>query len=129
MSFKVLVVEDNDDSRDLLHFLLTTKGFTVVTAVDGIEGFYIAKVEKPDLIITDLTMPNMDGVDLIKQVRAESEIAQTPIFIYTSAGKDAAEPALTAGATKIYYKPGGFEQMIGVITSMSYWVNSKDISN
>jgi CheY-like chemotaxis protein len=115
MSLKILVVEDNDDSRDLLHFLLTTKGFNVTTAIDGKEGVYMAKVEKPDLVITDLTMPNMNGLDLIRQVRSEPEIAGIPIIVYTSFGSDSTEPVTRAGATKIYYKPIGFEKMIDYI--------------
>jgi CheY-like chemotaxis protein len=113
--FKILVVEDNADSRELLHFLLLSKGFNVSTAVDGVEGLYMAKVEKPDLIITDLTMPNMDGIDLSKNIRSEPEISAVPIFVYTSSGSESTEPAIRAGVNKVFYKPVDIEKMIDFI--------------
>jgi CheY-like chemotaxis protein len=118
MSSKILVVEDNADSRNLLHFLLTSKGYYVITAIDGQEGLYMAKVEKPDLIITDLTMPNMDGIELIKHIRSEAELADLPIIIYTSYAIDAVEPAIEGGATKPFYKPIDLDQMIEFIDGL-----------
>src|SRR5205085_1526622 len=115
MSFKILVVEDNPDSRNLLHFLLTTKGFNATTAVDGAEGFYMAKVEKPDLVITDLMMPNVDGIELIKQIRAEPEIANVPILVYTAYSTETVEPAIEAGANKSFYKPVNLDGMLDYI--------------
>jgi CheY-like chemotaxis protein len=118
MSFKILVVEDIVDSRELLHFFLTAKGFDVATAVDGQEGFYMATLEKPDVIITDLTMPNMDGIDLMKKVRLEPEIAQTPVIVYTSFGSGSAEFALKTGANKVFYKPMGLDSMLKYIDEL-----------
>ena len=118
MSFKILVAEDNPDSRNLLHFLLTTKGFNATTAVDGAEGFYMAKVEKPDLVITDLMMPNVDGVELIKQIRAEPEIANVPILVYTAYSTDTVEPAIEAGANKSFYKPVDLDEMLEYINEI-----------
>lgn len=118
MDSKILVVEDNADSRNLLHFLLTSKGYHVITAIDGQEGLYMAKVENPDLIITDLTMPNMDGTELIKHIRSEAELADLPILIYTSYASDAVEPAIEAGATKPFYKPIDLDQMIEFIDGL-----------
>jgi two-component system, cell cycle response regulator DivK len=112
MSFKVLIVEDNPDSRNLLHFLLTSKGFTVATAVDGAEGFYMAKVETPDLLITDLMMPNVDGTELIKQIRAEAEIAAMPILVYTAYSAEMLEIAIAAGANQTFYKPVDLDKML-----------------
>jgi two-component system, cell cycle response regulator DivK len=125
MSFKILIVEDNEDSRDLLHFLLTTKGYSTSTAVDGKEGVYMAKVEKPDLIITDLTMPNIDGIELTRMVRSEPEIANIPIIVYTSYGSDTANPAIEAGATQIFYKPIDFDKVLNYIDTLLE--SSKDI--
>jgi CheY-like chemotaxis protein len=119
VGFKILVVEDNADSRELLHFLLTSKGYNVSTAADGTEGLYMAKVEKPDLIVTDLTMPNMDGVELTKNIRLEPGISRIPIFVYTSFGSDNAEPANRAGATRIFYKPIDLEKLIDSILTLS----------
>jgi len=64
-----LAVEDDADSRDLLNFLLTREGYKVRTARDGVNGFHVAKIKKPDVIVTDLTLPEMNGLDLIRQSR------------------------------------------------------------
>jgi CheY-like chemotaxis protein len=119
MSFKILVVEDNYDSRELLHYLLTSKGFNVATAGDGTEGFYMTRVVKPDLVITDLTMPFMDGVELTLNIRSEPELSGTPIVVYTSYGIEDARPAMKAGANFIFYKPVDFERMIEYINDLS----------
>jgi CheY-like chemotaxis protein len=105
MSFNVLVVEDDPDSRDLLDFLLSKEGFKVRTAKDGMNGFYVAKVKKPDVIITDLTLPEINGIELIRQIRLDPEIAETPIVIYTAYRKEEIETVFTVGANRSFYKP------------------------
>ena len=85
---KILVVDDNRDTRELLHLYLSNTGFTVVSASNGREGFYLANAEHPDLIITDLCMPEMDGIEMIKQLRAEPEAQDVPILILTAHGEE-----------------------------------------
>ena len=116
MPFKLLVVEDNVDSRTLLHHLLNLKGYVVSTAVDGAEGVYMAKSENPDLIITDLAMPNVDGLEMIKQLRTDPETADLPVILYTAFGSsDTAQEAMEAGATRIFSKPFDLERMLHFI--------------
>jgi CheY-like chemotaxis protein len=112
---KILVVEDNTDSRNLLHFYFTSQGYNVVTAGDGTEGLYMTKAEKPDVIITDLTMPNLDGVEMIKQLRAEPETSQVAIVVYTAFGSDLTESAMQAGANKAFSKPFDLDDMVQFI--------------
>lgn len=81
---KILVVDDSRETRELIHYYLTISGFTVITASNGREGVYLAAIEHPDLIIADLSMPMMDGVEMIKQIRAESEGRDVPILILTA---------------------------------------------
>ena len=81
---KILVVEDSRETRELIHYYLTISGFTVITASNGREGVYLASIEHPDLIITDLSMPVMDGVEMIKQIRAGSEARDVPVLIVTA---------------------------------------------
>jgi two-component system cell cycle response regulator DivK len=111
MSFKILIVEDKIDSRDLLQLFFTTKGYQVVTASDGNEGLNITQTEKPDLIITDLTMPNGNGVDMIKQIRSEAQIAHIPIGVYTAYGRGFIESAMDAGANEVFTKPVNLEKL------------------
>jgi two-component system alkaline phosphatase synthesis response regulator PhoP len=116
--FKILVVEDNLDSRNLLHFYLMTKGYSAITAADGAEGIYLAKVEKPDLIVTDLMMPNLDGIELIRQIRSDPETADISIVIYTAFGSESAELALEAGANKIFQKPFDLDHLVEFIEQL-----------
>jgi DNA-binding response OmpR family regulator len=102
---KILVVEDDFDGRNLLDYLLKQRGFEVVTAVDGAEGQLSAKAEKPALIITDLSMPNEGGVDMIQHLRTEAEVSNVPIIVYTAYSSDFSNAALEAGANQVFSKP------------------------
>lgn len=79
---KILVVEDENSIVTLLQFNLEQAGFTVVTALDGKTGLYLARKEKPDLIILDLMLPEMDGMEILKTLRQEQN--QTPILMLTA---------------------------------------------
>jgi DNA-binding response OmpR family regulator len=118
MSNIILVVEDNPDTRELLHLYFKNAGFTVVTASDGSEGLYMAKAEKPDLILTDLAMPKMDGMEMIKKLREEAETAPIPIVIFTAHGSVTIEDATEAGADKVFYKPFDFDELVKVVKLM-----------
>src|SRR5512136_2120239 len=81
MAKKILIVDDKPELRTLLKSYLAQEGFDVVGAKDGQEALYVARYEKPDLIILDLMMPEMSGYDFI---RAYSREADTPIIILTA---------------------------------------------
>jgi CheY-like chemotaxis protein len=118
MSSKILIVEDNQDTRELLHHFFTNAQFTAVTAADGVEGLYLAKAEKPDLIIIDYAMPEMSGGEVVKQLRADENTANIPILIYTAYYNVPYEELLNAGADKVFYKPLDFEEMITTAKEM-----------
>jgi|SRR4051794_17661888 two-component system chemotaxis response regulator CheY len=112
MPKKILVVEDNLDMREVLHLYLKTEGFDVVVASDGREGLYMARAEKPDLIITDLHMPNLDGISLVKELRAEPAFKDTPIIVFTAFSREDRDNAIRAGANRAVDKPTHFESLI-----------------
>ena len=99
------MVDDNLDTRELTHLHLTTEGFTVVVASDGREGLYLAGAEHPDLIITDISMPGLDGVEMVQQVRQQPELKNVPILVLTAMGKEEMEQAIKAGANRAMNKP------------------------
>src|SRR5258706_3350154 len=105
---KILVVEDNNDTRELLHIFFANAGFSVVEGSDGREGLYQAMVEKPDLIITDMAMPRLDGSEMIKRLRKEPDTADTPVLVFTAHGSVTPEIVREAGADKAFYKPFDF---------------------
>lgn len=84
MSAKILLVEDNENNRYLAAFLLENRGFRVVHAANGAEALGRARDERPDLILMDIQMPEMDGYEAAQLLRQEPELAQIPIVAVTS---------------------------------------------
>lgn len=87
MSSKILVVDDAADDRELVRAMLTANGFTVFTADHGREGLQKAKTHLPDLIISDVLMPEMDGFALLKELKKDPRTAKIPILILTVRGR------------------------------------------
>lgn len=84
MSHKILVVDDEQDVVDLVEYNLKSAGFSVLKAYDGKEGFKKAKENKPDLIILDIMLPEMDGFEVCKLLRRERETSSIPIIMLTA---------------------------------------------
>ena len=106
---KILVVEDYADFRDALALLLQIEGFEVCCAVDGKEGLLLAQQQSPDLIVTDVEMPNLNGIEMIKLIRREAKIKTVPIIAVTAHNGRVPSEALEAGATCVLSKPLQFE--------------------
>src|ERR1051325_2774154 len=115
---KILVVEDTQDTRELLHLYFTNAGFNVVTATNGSEGLYKVESEKPDLIISDISMPIMDGTKMIKELRGDPKTASIPILEFTARGSSTTRIALKAGADKAFYKPFDFDELVNIVRDM-----------
>lgn len=115
---RILVVEDNTDSRDILAKLLRMSGYDVTSACDGESGYVAALDQVPDLIITDINMPIMGGLELLKKVRLDSQLDGTAILVVTAFGDDAAREAIDAGADAAAAKPFDFESFIGTVEDL-----------
>jgi two-component system phosphate regulon response regulator PhoB len=118
MPKKILVVEDNLDTRQLLHYYFKAEGFDVVTAADGREGLYMATAERPDLIVTDINMPELHGIELIRQLRALSEFKNIPIIALTAYGLDERDEAIRAGANRAADKPTDLDSLVDDIEEL-----------
>ena len=118
MERKILVIEDHPDSRDLLALYLRMQGYTVYTAEDGREGLRLVQLDCPDLIITDLSMPHLDGIEMIKRVRQLPECRVMPIIVMTAYGEEEAAAALKAGADLTVGKPIEYEELIHRINEL-----------
>ena len=105
MSHRILVVDDSDDTCEVMRLYLTGEGFTVIVACDGNEGSEAAVRESPDLIITDAHMPNLDGIEMTRQLRAQTRFKQLPIIIVTGYGQGREREAWQAGANEVLVKP------------------------
>ena len=88
MSRSVLIVEDEKEIRDLLAHYLRKEGFLPLLAQDGEEGLTKARSAKPDLILLDILLPKMDGLEILKIIRADREISRTPIAMLTAKGDE-----------------------------------------
>jgi len=84
----ILIVEDEKEIRDLLVHYLRKEGFQPQVAQDGEEGLSKARSEKPDLILLDILLPKMDGLDLLRKIRADKDIARTPVAMLTAKGDE-----------------------------------------
>lgn len=118
MKSKILIIDDASYIRKLMHIYFENAGFVAVTAADGEEGLHLAKTEKPDAIITDLDMPKIDGLTMIKQLRAEPETASIPIVVCTANTAIPTEELVEAGANNTHYKPIEFTALIEMIRAI-----------
>ncbi|NJL59025.1 MAG: response regulator [Desulfobacteraceae bacterium] len=104
---KILVVEDDENSRILQHYILESASFEVISAENGRDGLTLAETHLPDLIISDILMPVMDGYSLCRAVRSSEKLRHIPLIFYTATyttPKDE-QLALDMGATKFIVKP------------------------
>lgn len=92
--------------------LLELEAFTVLTAEDGNIGLKIAVEQHPNLIITDINMPNLNGIEMIKQLRNQPGFERVPIMAITAYGNGVAKEALEAGADRAATKPIQFSALI-----------------
>ena len=106
MGKKILVVEDDFDTRYVLSLILRTEGYEVVTAADGECALAVAHGERPDLIITDINMPRLNGVELTRRLKLGQETSSIPVLAITAYGPMTMKNAISAGAIKTLASAG-----------------------
>lgn len=113
---KILIVDDSKTARQVLTFSLQDDDFAITEAVDGMDALHFLEKEQFDLLITDLKMPRMDGIELTRKVRASSAYKYTPIIILTTESSDEKKQAgKQAGASCWIVKPFLPEQLLKVV--------------
>lgn len=116
---KLLLVEDNEDNRDMLSRRLIRKGYEVSIAVDGAEGVAKAQSERPDLILMDMSLPIMDGWEATRQVKADPRTASTPVIALTAhAMAGDREKAVAAGCDDYDTKPVDLPRLLAKIEAL-----------
>jgi two-component system cell cycle response regulator DivK len=106
ISRKILIVEDNQDSRELVVKVLRNKGFQVIEAVDGEEALEKAKAEKPHLILMDISIPKVDGYEVTRQLKGNEDFRDIPIVALTAhAMKGDREKFISVGFEGYISKP------------------------
>ncbi|MDJ0754202.1 MAG: response regulator [Ardenticatenaceae bacterium] len=115
---KILLVEDNEMNRDMLTRRLKRKGFDVLCTTDGAKGIAMAESEHPDLILMDISLPIMDGLQATREIKANSNTADIPVIALTAhAMAGDREKCLEAGCNDYATKPVEFKQLIAKINT------------
>lgn len=117
MAKKVLVIDDQQFILRVIESKLRNGGLEVVTAVDGVQGLKRAFEEKPDLIITDIMMPNLDGFGVYRELQKNPETQKVPIIFLTALG-EAREELQELGPAAVITKPFSPRQMLNTVNSM-----------
>jgi len=104
MARKILVVDDESDIRELLKNFLATEGYDVILAADGEAAMRLAAEENPDVIILDIRMPGIDGIETCRRLRANKGTSRIPVIMATAL-RDALMESLEAGADDFVTKP------------------------
>jgi two-component system, chemotaxis family, chemotaxis protein CheY len=116
MSKTILSVDDSASMRQMVKLTLTGAGYQVIEAVDGRDGLAKAQAGGIHMVLTDLNMPNMDGLSLIRELRKLPAYRGVPIIFLTTESDDAKKgEARAAGATAWIVKPFKQEQLLGVV--------------
>jgi PAS domain S-box-containing protein len=116
----VLIVNDEPDQLRLMRSLLNKAGYAVLTAEDGVEGLTLARDRRPDLVISDVTMPRMNGLDFCRQLRADTELKSVPILLVSALQKDTENvvAGLRAGADDYLEVPFDSTRLIAKVSRL-----------
>src|SRR5262245_55912095 len=116
----ILIVDDLSVNRKLLVRLLQPQGHRLIEAADGSEALRAARVEQPDLIITDVLMPVMDGYELVKELRLGPATCSIPVVFATAhyGERDARALAQASGVASVLTKPLATDQVLRVVDSL-----------
>ncbi|KLN59928.1 Fis family transcriptional regulator [Kiloniella spongiae] len=119
MGLKVLTVDDSKTMRDMVSFTLKGAGHNVIEASDGCEALRVLGGDRVDLVITDVNMPNMDGLTLCKEIRSNPTHRLTPILVLTTESDgNKKNEGRSVGATGWIVKPFNPEKLLQVVNKV-----------
>jgi len=116
---KILVADDERDIRDLIAFTLKFSGHEVVTASNGEEAYELTIKELPDLVLTDVRMPKMNGYEACKRIKAEPATRQIPVVFLSAKGQESEiQSGLEAGGVEYLLKPFAPDQLMRKVSEI-----------
>ncbi len=116
---RILAVDDSTSMRQMVSFTLEGAGHDVVEAADGVEALDSAKKSAFDLVLSDVNMPNMDGIALLKEIRSLPDYAYTPVLLLTTeSAADMKQQGKAAGATCWILNPFNPDQLLMIINKV-----------
>ena len=123
---KILIVEDNEMNREMLTRRLERRGYEIVIAVDGAKGLEIAREQKPDLILMDMSLPVVDGWEATRILKADHQLKEIPVIALTAhAMANDREKAIEAGCDDYDTKPIDLPRLLGKIDALLQFVAAK----
>lgn len=118
-SLTILIVEDDRCARALLTLILERTGYRLIVAEDGLEGLEAFENYQPDIVITDIKMPYMSGIEMIRRIRScDGTAGQTPIIVLTASDGELLAEASSAGADIVGRKPGDVRRVPAMIEDL-----------
>jgi CheY-like chemotaxis protein len=125
---KVLVVDDQNDNLVLISLAVQEQGYHVVTAVNGEDAVSVALLARPQLILMDIAMPKLDGIEATRRIRQSTEIGHVPIVILTAFETDEfRQRASVAGANGYFTKPIDFQRLYSFIAKLLRGVSGEEV--
>lgn len=117
---KILVVDDDASNRESVRSVLEDEGYQAIEAADGAEGLRIAEEEQPQLVISDILMPSMDGYEFVRQLRRNPTLAQISVIFYTANYHrlEANNLAQQCGVARVIVKPCGARELLGAVADV-----------
>lgn len=126
----ILLVDDEPDILEIVEYNLSAEGYNVITAEDGVEAVKLAKKKKPQLIILDVMMPEMDGIEACEQIRKIPELSDTIITFLTARGEDYSQMAgFDAGADDYITKPIKPKVLVSKVNALLRRFKEEDVSS
>jgi two-component system alkaline phosphatase synthesis response regulator PhoP len=127
---KILLVDDEPDILEIVGYNLSAEGYQIITASNGLEAVKIAKKEKPQLIILDVMMPEMDGIEACEQIRKVPDLSHTIITFLTARGEDYSQMAgFDAGADDYITKPIKPKVLVSKVKALLRRLKEEDSSD
>lgn len=116
MSHRVLIVEDNELNMKLFHDLLEAHGMTILMTRNGIDALEVAKREKPDLIVMDIQLPEMSGLEVTEKIKSDPELRPIPVIAVTAFAMKGDEERIRAAGCEAYMsKPISIDRFISTV--------------
>lgn len=118
MSHRVLIVEDNELNMKLFHDLLEAHGLTILMVRNGIDALAVAKRERPDLIVMDIQLPEMSGLEVTERIKSDPDLKPIPVIAVTAFAMKGDEERIRAAGCEAYLsKPISIDRFIATVKS------------
>jgi DNA-binding response OmpR family regulator len=114
----ILIIEDDEYSREAIEHLLNAKGCETISAAGGISGYRAARRRSPDVIVLDLNLPDIDGQRVLRKLRGNRALGQVPIIVITGYGPNEIPAGVRSSADFCITKPASFDGVIRAIFNL-----------